>query len=353
MNKKRQLYSSYLSYDWKPSVLFDIEIGIRYNYFASDKDFQSYDPRFSIKYRLADDMNLKFATGIYHQYLDRIDRGFIAGIWATADKYVNGSTANHYILGFQKEFFKSYQLEVEAFYKQYKDIYSLNPFIAIDVKTDHYDAQGRSVVNEIEGVFIRGNGYSNGIEVLFKRDIGALTGWLGYTYSNTKFNMDGINQGKEYMPRHNRTSVINLVANLDLTEYLNNHYDMLPAEYSSRWLLGMNFVYSSGQPITVPSSGYSASSLPNGMSDGPFIYPSAIDNYTLPAYIRMDVSITYEKKFEGWTISPNLQVYNIGNRKNVFFINYKNTIQDNIVKQEVDTFNMLPLLPSVGVNIKF
>jgi hypothetical protein len=48
-------------------------------------------------------------------------------------------------------------------------------------------------------------------------------------------------------------------------------------------------------------------------------------------------------------MEPYLQVYNIGNRKNVWFIEYEynNGISD------INTVNMFPVLPTIGINFKF
>ncbi|HPN38112.1 MAG TPA: hypothetical protein PL041_06885 [Melioribacteraceae bacterium] len=67
----------------------------------------------------------------------------------------------------------------------------------------------------------------------------------------------------------------------------------------------------------------------------------------------MDLSITYEKNYATWSIAPYLQIINIGNRKNTWFINYSQDFKDGIITQKIEKVNMLPLLPSLGVTIKF
>jgi hypothetical protein len=84
-----------------------------------------------------------------------------------------------------------------------------------------------------------------------------------------------------------------------------------------------------------------------------YIYPTDVNSYRLPAYTRLDISITYEKKYDSWTLSPYLQIFNVGNRKNVFFVQYDHEIRDNSIIQKVETFTQIPILPSIGVNIKF
>jgi len=153
-----------------------------------------------------------------------------------------------------------------------------------------------------------------------------------------------------------------LVSNFNINklwkEYINKSYK----QGSSDWQFGMNFVYTSGQPITIPSSVYSTSTLPDmggslGQGPGGFqnfsVYPSTINSYRLPAYIRMDVSLTYTKQYDSWSLSPYLQVFNVGNRKNIWFIQYEDESTENSIIQNVNTSGMLPLLPTLGINIEF
>ena len=119
-----------------------------------------------------------------------------------------------------------------------------------------------------------------------------------------------------------------------------------PTKISSDWLFGVNFVYTSGQPLTVPSSIYVSNTLPDyagteGTGPGGFsifsIYPTTINAYRLPAYTRLDLSLTYTKHYASWSLSPYIQIFNIGNRKNVWFIQYNDDSTEQEVIQTVET----------------
>jgi carboxypeptidase-like protein/TonB-dependent receptor-like protein len=358
----RTHYVGYLQTNWKPTNRWDIKAGLRYNYFDSDKDFQNLGPRFSAKYKLTESTNLKFATGIYHQYLHRVTTAFISSFWTTSDKYQRESSSTHFIGGFQKELSNHFFLEVEGYYKNYKNIYQFNQTFLTDITAKDYTADGSSIYNDTQALFDHGNGKSAGFEILLKKDTGSITGWAGYSLAFTEHTFTNINQDNSYSPRHDRTHVFNVVSNFNINklwkEYINESYQ----QGSSDWQFGMNFVYTSGQPITVPSSVYSAGTLPDlggslGQGPGGFrnfsVYPSSINSYRLPAYVRMDVSITYTKQYDGWSLSPYLQVFNVGNRKNIWFIQYEDESTDNAIIQNVNTSGMLPLLPTLGVNIEF
>ena len=355
ISKHRKQYTGYVTSQWKPTPLWDVEAGVRYDYFDSDNNYNNVDPRLTLKYRLDETSNLKFSAGIFHQYLNRIPRMFFVSIWTTADEYVKGSSANHFILGYQKALPGKIELEVEAYYKGYKDIYSYNQNSLSDVEPGGYDDNNNPVYNNTKGLFNRGDGKSWGAEILLRKDVGAATGWIAYSYSKTKYNIETVNQGNDFYPRHDRTSAVNVVANFDLDNVFRELRGEQFINPDKKWSLGLNFTYFSGQPITLPGSVYLAHGLPD-WQDNPNsigIYPSGINEYRLPPYIRLDLSLTYEIKYDGWSMAPYLQIFNVLNRKNVWFIKYDNEIKENVVTQDISTVNMFPILPSIGINFKF
>ena len=352
LDRQRRLYTGYFSFIWNPTPDWHIEPGLRYNYFKTEKNFQDWAPRFAAKYRLTETINLKASTGIYYQYLNKVPRPFIADIWTTSDIYYNRSQATHYIIGFQKEIANNISLEIEIYYKDYKNLYSLKNYF-LDFEPSAYDSRGRPIYTETNGLFDRGDGNSRGIEFLFRKRYGTVNGWLAYSLAQTEYIVDKINQENPFEPRHDRTHVVNAVMNLDIRNALR----FLKSEgfkYDrARWLFGMNFVYSSGQPITLTSSTYYSNSIPDQNYNQLFLYPTAINTFRLPAYGRLDLSLTYEHHYENWVLSPYIQIFNIGNRENVWFIQYENEETEGKILQTVDTFNMFPLLPTIGVRAKF
>ncbi|MCC7429962.1 TonB-dependent receptor [bacterium] len=354
VQEKPKHYVTYFTVTYKPNILWNVESGVRYNVFKSDKTFQNVEPRFSLKYKLTDTINLKAATGIYHQYLHRIPRFFISDIWTVSNSYQKESTSYHYILGFQQEIDKDYELEIETFYKVYKNIYSFDPTFMTDIKPGSYTEDNKPVYNNTKGLFNQGKGNSVGFEMLFRKDVGAFTGWLGYSFAKTNYRFQELNSNEEFSPRHDRTSTVNFVGNLDIKNGIRALKGKTAKKHSGKWVLGTNFVYSTGQPITTPGSAYFVNSTPPGNFQNGFdLYPSEINNFRLPAYIRFDASITYEKEFKTWSIAPYLQIYNLGNRKNIWFVSYEDKSTSETIVQEVKTTPMFPLLPTIGVNFKF
>lgn len=353
--KYRKLYSLYFSTRWVPSTFWNIEAGIRGDYFVSDVDFKNIDPRLTVKYRLTENSNLKFSTGIFHQYANRIPRLFFVSIWTTADEYTQGSWSNHFVLGYQRVLSEKFEFEIEAYYKDYKNIYTYNPTFLADISPENYDENNLPVFGNSKGMFNRGDGNSYGIELLIRKDNGAVTGWAGYTFSKTEYTIDLINQENAFPPRHDRTHAINFVANFDLNNFLREFRGDQFIVTDKQWTLGLNLTYFSGQPITLPGSVYLSNNVPDWdlNKNSLAIYPSTINEFRLPYYARLDFSLTYTIQYDDWSLAPYLQVFNVLNRRNVWFISYENTIENNSVNQEVEKVNMFPILPSIGVHIRF
>ncbi len=88
-------------------------------------------------------------------------------------------------------------------------------------------------------------------------------------------------------------------------------------------------------------------------NDSLFIYPSKINNGRLPDYLRLDLSIRYEIFYEKWKMIPYLQIFNIGNRKNVWAVKYNTIKESDETKIGAESIGMIPIIPSIGVTIEF
>ncbi len=350
-------FASYIQSEYRPTSLLLLQAGLRYNScFHNDESWQVIEPRLSLKYRLSDKMNLKAAFGNYHQYLFKIPRAFIADIWSSADEYSDDARSNHYIVGFQRELSRDFELEIEAYYKDYSNLYFFDPFFYSDLKIKQYNEDNEPLYNDTENLFDTGDGYSYGMELLIRKDSGPLTGWLSYTLGRTFDMIDVRNQGNWFNPRHDRTHTFNFVGTMDVKNFLRGLKGAGFKQDKHRFRLGFGFAYASGQPITTTSSIYVTRPVPDqDFYHGYNLYPTDRNNFRLPPYIRADLSLIYTRKFKNWTFEPFLQIYNITNRSNVWFINYTDEYdpEKNIISQDVETVGMLPLIPSIGFNILF
>ena len=145
--------------------------------------------------------------------------------------------------------------------------------------TDHADL----LLNKyLEGELRVGNSKAYGIEFLVKKTEGLLTGWTGYTWSHAERTIPGINNGKAYVAPFDKTHDFSIVTNYQL---------------SKRVSLSANWVYSTGQPVTLPVQRYEL--------NGTIIpYYSERNGARYADYHRLDLSLTLQgrnKKQRRWT----------------------------------------------------
>lgn len=345
------LIVTYFQTDWEPNKQWFIETGFRTNYFNSQKKIILVEPRGSIKYRLTESSNIKAAGGLFYQFLHRIPMDMY-GVWMTSNDYYKPSSALHAILGYQYQWQDIYELEVETYYKKYYNIYAYNPNFTITMRPTSYDPVGNSVYNNLDGMLNIGDGYSAGLEIMLKKIAGPLTGWTGLTLSRTLNRFDGVNQNKSFTPRHDRTVMVNTTCNADVRNTMRWLKNKPLQQEKSKWILGINFVYSTGQPITLVGSSYWIRSSPDA-HQLIYKYPSTINKFRLPYYARLDLSVTYQRQYTRWLMEYYLQIFNVGFRQNVWYVEYKTFNREGQIFQTVKPVPMFPIVPTFGVNCKF
>jgi len=92
----------------------------------------------------------------------------------------------------------------------------------------------------LDGELRIGKARSYGAEFLLRKQDGKLTGWISYSYIRTFRKIPVINKGKEYPPPYDKPHNISIVVNYEI---------------SRRFDAGINWVYSSPMPVTVPKLG--------------------------------------------------------------------------------------------------
>jgi len=232
-------------------------------------------------------------------------------------------------MGLEQRFQKGYYASFEAYYKPYGTMLEVNP--------------NNDPVTE-EDDFVTGTGEAWGVEVLLKKTQGKVTGWLGYSYSRIKkeidFNSDGKlsqREGEIYFTNNDVPHSFNAVMSYKLNE---------------KHSFGLTSSYSSGQPFTVNEGvAYAGTNFTSP------IYPySGLQNILgikndarYPSYFRVDLSYMRAIHPFGWNGTFKIQVINATNNFNVLFAQ---TIT-NTNPAKIRAFSMFPILPSFGVDFEF
>jgi hypothetical protein len=311
----------YLQDEWKMTEEAALTAGLRVDKISSRPEI-GIDPRLAMRYILNDDVTLKASFGIYHQYLRLATNPNISffDVWLPVDSTQPPSSSEQYILGVATTPWDGYTLEVEAYYKNQHNVVELRPNIVSGDK--------------LSDVFFLGRAYSYGIEFFLQRQIGDLTGWLGYTLAWTRRVFPEINNGETFAPTYDRRNDVNLV----LTYRLND-----------RWTIGSTFVYGTGQAYTQAVAAFYRREPDHSGSH--VTIPGKTNALRLPSYHRLDVSATYS--FSLWSdtrnASVNFDIYNAYNYRNVWFKNVNSSTNP----ATIEDIKLLPILPTVGIQVSF
>jgi hypothetical protein len=159
----------------------------------------------------------------------------------------------------------------------------------------------------VETMVLPGKQDAYGFEVLLRRSGRRLEGWLAYTFSRSIVKVDGpqpwdrINNGLAYP------------ANYDIPHVLNS---VVSFHFSRRVTASAVITYQTGRPVTYPVSIYY-------IDDIPFVEYSNRNEYRIPDYFRLDLSLTIEgnlRRNKFMHSSVVIGLYNATGRENPYSV---------------------------------
>ena len=287
------------------------------------KTYANLEPRITTNYRIDDDKSIKagYARNVQHLHLlSNSVASSPSDQWIGNSYNIKPEIADQLSVGYVTKLFKNnFELTAEAYYKYLQN------------QIDYKDGAEIITVSDVESVLLYGIGRAYGLELLLKKKEGRLTGWIGYTLSKTERKIEGINEGKWYNARQDRTHDISVVGIYDLNE---------------RWSISGVFVYNTGDAVTYPTGKYNL--------QGQTLYQYAARNANrMPSYHRLDFSATYEKnKTKRRHGSWNFSLYNVYGRENAYRISFKDDPNDPTRTQIIRTA-LFKWVPSVTYQFKF
>jgi len=300
-----------------------VSSSIKLNPSSFGKTYINPEPRITTNYRINDETSIKagYARNVQHLHLlSNSVASSPSDQWIGNSYNIKPEIADQISVGYVTKLFKNnFELTAEAYYKHLQN------------QIDYKDGAEINTVSDVESVLLYGIGRAYGLELLLKKKEGRLTGWIGYTLSKTERRIDGINEGKWYNARQDRTHDISVVGIYDLND---------------RWSISGVFVYNTGDAVTYPTGKY------NVQGQTLYQYAARNDN-RMPAYHRLDFSATYEKnKTKRRHGSWNFSLYNVYGRENAYRISFKDDPNDPTRTQIIRTA-LFKWVPSVTYQFKF
>jgi predicted acetyltransferase len=287
--------------------------------------FSGLEPRLSLNYTLNQKSSIKASYSRTLQYMHLASNstaGSPLDVWVPSSPNIDPQLADQVALGYFRNFWDN-QMEtsVEVYYKNMEN------------QIDFKDFADLMLNAEYESEFRVGDAWSYGAEFFVRKQQGKFTGWVSYTLSKAERKIPEINDGKVYSSSYDRPHNISIVGSYNL---------------GKRWNVSATWVYASGTPVTFPTGRY---------EQGNMVVPiySERNGYRMPAYHRMDLSITLkskEKPDKRLKSDLNISIYNIYNRHNAWMINFSQDEENpNITVAEL--VYVFPIIPSITWNFHF
>ncbi|MEX2232301.1 MAG: TonB-dependent receptor [Cyclobacteriaceae bacterium] len=279
---------------------------------TSNKSIASYhgaEPRISLRFMVSKNASVKLSYNRMRQYIQMLSNTTAMNptdIWKLSDVYIKPQVGDQVSFGFY-QYLKGNTIEtsVETYIKNTESMTEYKNG-AVLLLNDHL---------ETDVVDARGKAY--GLEVMIKKLSGKLNGWASYTYSRSfiqtkgRFTDETVNDGQYYPSNYDKPHAVNFIGNY---------------KFNRRFNFSLNFVYSTGRPITLPIAMYEV----NGTKR--ILYADRNQD-RIPDYFRTDISINVEGNHKirklahsSWTFA----VYNLLGRANpysVYFVSENGQIR--------------------------
>jgi hypothetical protein len=338
---------------YKPTSRLLINAGFRLsNFYTQGKHYLNPEPRLAAAYMLREDFSMKASYAAMNQYIHLLSNtgiGLPTDLWVPSTKRVAPQQSQQIAAGFAKDFTEhNFSVTLEGYYKKSDKILGYKEgasFVEIGTPESVEKVDWQNNV-------IPGQAWSYGAELLLQRKFGKLSGWVGYTLSWTQLQFDSLNRGEKFYARYDRRHDISVVG----------IYKLRP-----RITLSANWVYGTGNALTLPVASYNAPVHNPG--DGQttdrrdYGYTNVSDfgernSFRMAAYHRMDIGVQFHKERQmfgrpvarTWDIS----IYNLYNRRNPFFYYAGSEEKENETSVTVlKQVSLFPIIPSVSYSLKF
>lgn len=311
--------AAYVEDQWSPSALWSVRPGVRAEIFGQTGF--GIEPRLSVTRVLGPALRAKLGGGGYSQHLQLVSTEAFNGtdFWVPTDASAEPGRSWQAVAGVEWEPSDAYTLSIEGYST------SLRNLVQLDNRRSG-DAEGTST----EDLFhTGGRGWASGIELFARKRRGTLTGWAGYTLGWSRRRWPELNDGKTFPPKYDRRHDFKLVAQWD----------------RARWTFGADFIISTGQAFTPVEARYGLADPATDL-DKVLTLPGPRNSARLLPYHRLDLSATLHGHLFGARVDYYLQVFNVYNRKNEWFVQF-NTEEASDTEPKIA--HQLPLIPTIGI----
>ena len=326
----------YVEDEIKLGKRLNANVGIHASTFLVDgESYTSVQPRIGLRYLTEDRLAIKASFASMQQnvqFLTNENLSLPTDLWLPSTDRVAPQTSWQVAGGLAKTFNEQYEVSLEGYYKEMKNVISY--------------AEGASFINfgDWQDNVVQGDGQAYGAELLVRKKTGKLTGWIGYSLNWTWRQFEEINFGERYPYKYDRRHDISVVGIY---------------EFNDRVSLSASWVYGSGNAYTLPEAVYT-SKFTNGFAFDP--RPSFTANFfqernneRTPAYHRMDIGVNFTKQKRRYERTWSFGAYNLYSRNNPFFLYLSERFNQTTEQNETTLrqVSLFPIIPYVSWSFEF
>ena len=326
--------------DWSITDAVKLNYGLHISAFRVQNSFYpSLQPRVSARVMLTPDLSLKAGYAWMRQYVHLLSTTSITlptDLWVPVTDRVKPMESHQVAGGLFYSWSGIADISVEAYYKHMDNLIEYKDGATFFGSSENW-----------ENLVVAGSGWSYGVEFLVQREVGRLTGWLGYTWSRTMrlFDREGqvLNNGNPFPAKYDRRHDLSVV---------------LSYKFSPRFDVSATWVFSTGNTATLSTQTYPIATddpdeydRPGGT--GTLTLFEGRNNYRMPNYHRMDIGANFHREFKRARRTINVSVYNVYNRQNPYMLYQNATDGYNGYAYSLKQLSIFPILPSVAYTLYF
>lgn len=330
--QKESIDANSLAWYWEKDIQrkkWTINYGLRNSLnWVSNTTYYSFEPRFSALYQLGKHSNLTMAYSRMTQFVHLLSPTSInlaTDLWVPSTDVNRPQTANQWVLGYDRKMGKHIFLSIETYYKKMKHLLSFS--------------EGSVLFNDWKKNVTPGEGTSKGLDVSFQWKKKALTFDLSYSFAFVDRKFKRINLGRRFPFKYDRRH--------DLKMTLLYKW--------KRLYFAANWVFGTGIAISLPRASYKIKlSDYVRVKELDAFYYGLKNNFRLPAYHRMDISLNYKFNTGALHHQLGIGVYNVYNNRNPLYYELRRRFTgESTIEYYFVQVTIAPILPSVSYSIKF
>ena len=307
-------HALYASYHYKNEKLFNVDAGLRFNYFENISNF-IVEPRININKKITSKININLTaekkTQAVSQINETIEESFLLEnqIWLIANKQIP-IIENLQFTGGLSYMHNNWHIDIDGYLKNIGGVTALN----------------NGFIDTGEFGFTEGESTVKGVDFYLKKQFKDYNTWVSYTLSSIKNQFEGLGESNSFP------------ANTDVRHNFNwsHQYTYKNLKFSLGWR------WHSGKPYS------KAIAIKTGDNGNDYLAYEGINTQRLPNYNRLDFSSTYTFDISQKTkVKVGISVINLLDKESV--LNRTYTINNDLI----DAIDTKSLSRTANVVVRF